>query len=650
MKALRECESGKTSQAPGARDESQEQPLAAALQAPAGRSGRVEFGRYVGWVVGATSFVVILPTAFVWWLRSDGIIRSPLLTLVIALVATLAASRAGTAYWEKRTRPDDLLFGELLLWGFIRRCNSERRLSSARSLLGSLADPRNAAGDGHEPGAQAQALEKLSAALEATDPYTHGHSRRVARHCWMIAKRMGLDSDAVDRVRTAASLHDVGKVYTPPEILRKPGRLTDEEFDVIKRHPVDGAELVKALGDDELISIVRHHHERLDGTGYPDRLVGEQIPIGARIISVADTFDAITSARPYRPARAHKKALDILKYEAGTQLDPAVVKAFCAIYAGRRPLALWASFTSLPSQVFSWFGAGAATAASAAQVAAVAAAAAVGVTAAMAPHHGSGKHSRTSGHVELAEVASHPLIDASYGGVVATPPTHGPSSRHILSAAVAHGSTPAAAGTGTTSAGGPTGPTDNSGAPPVSQTGSPEVASGAGGGSTQVSHEGASAQSEQTGTGDQASSEVKGTPIATEAPKPVSGPKEGKGSSEGKKDKEDKEEKEDKGREEKAEREAKEAKAKEEKAAKEAKAREENQAKELKAKEEKTARETKAKEEKAAREAKAREENQAKELKAKQEKEARETKAKEEKKAKEGKGLVKEVLETVTGG
>ncbi len=503
MKALRECESGKTSQAPEARDESQEQQLAAAaLQAPASRSGRVEFGRYVGWVVGATSFVVILPTAFVWWLRYDGIIRSPLLTLVIALVATLAASRAGTAYWEKRTHPGDLLFGELLLWGFIRRCNSERRLSSARALLGSLADPRNAVGDGQATDTQAEALEKLNAALEATDPYTHGHSRRVARHCWMIAKRMGLDSESVARVRTAASLHDVGKVYTPPAVLRKPGRLTDEEFDVIKRHPVDGAELVEALGDDELVSIVRHHHERLDGTGYPDRLVGDQIPLGARIISVADTFDAITSARPYRPARAHKKALDILKYEAGTQLDPAVVKAFCAIYSGRRPLALWASFTSLPSQVFSWLGAGAATAASAAQVAAVAAAAAVGVTAAMAPHHGSGRHSSTSGHVQIAEVASHPLTGASYGGVFATRATHGGSGpKHALSAATPGGSKPAPASAGSTPASGPTGPTNTAGEPSVSQAGSSEATAGSGGGSDQVSHEGSSTSSEPAGTG-----------------------------------------------------------------------------------------------------------------------------------------------------
>jgi len=459
VKALRECESSKTSQAPEARDESQEQTLAAAFQAPASRSGRVEFGRYVGWVVGATSFVVILPTAFVWWLRSEGIVRSPLLTLVIALVATLAASRAGTAYWEKRTSPGDLLFGELLLWGFIRRCNSERRLNSARAVLGSLADTRNLVGEGQTPDDQAAALEKLSAALESTDPYTHGHSRRVARHCWMIAKRMGLDSETVARVRTAAALHDVGKVYTPPSVLRKPGRLTDEEFDVIKRHPVDGAELVKALGDDELVSIVRHHHERLDGTGYPDRLVRDQIPIGARIISVADTFDAITSARPYRPARAHKKALDILKYEAGTQLDPAVVKAFCAIYTGRRPLAVWASFTSLPSQVFSWLGAGAATAASAAQVAAVATAAAVGVTAAMPTHHGSRRHSRSSDHVQIAEVASHRLSGASLGDTASAATALVGGSHRKHPASVASGLHPASVGTGTTSAGGSTGAT-----------------------------------------------------------------------------------------------------------------------------------------------------------------------------------------------
>src|SRR5205085_6039106 len=161
-----------------------------------------------------------------------------------------------------------------------------------------------------------QLLAQLAAALEAGDPYTHGHSRRVAHHAAMIAKGMGLPKQQVAKVRTAAVLHDVGKINTPTAILHKPGRLTDDEFDVIKLHPVDGAEMVSKLGDAELTAIVRHHHERLDGTGYPNRLPGGEIPLGARIIAVADTFDAITSTRPYRPANPHKRAMDILAKEA----------------------------------------------------------------------------------------------------------------------------------------------------------------------------------------------------------------------------------------------------------------------------------------------------------------------------------------------
>ncbi len=108
-------------------------------------------------------------------------------------------------------------------------------------------------------------------------------------------------------------MHDVGKVETPTAVLHKAGRLSDEEFDIVKRHPVDGADMVATLDDDELTAIVRHHHERLDGTGYPDGLAGDEIPLGARILAVADTFDAITSTRPYRQANPHKKALDILE-------------------------------------------------------------------------------------------------------------------------------------------------------------------------------------------------------------------------------------------------------------------------------------------------------------------------------------------------
>src|SRR4051812_39605758 len=119
---------------------------------------------------------------------------------------------------------------------------------------------------------------------------------------------MGLPAAEVAKVRTAAALHDVGKLHTPRSILTKPGRLTDSEFALIKRHPVDGAVMTSGIGDPEISAMIRHHHERLDGRGYPDGLSGEDIPVGARIISVADTFDAITSHRTYRRAAHHKRA------------------------------------------------------------------------------------------------------------------------------------------------------------------------------------------------------------------------------------------------------------------------------------------------------------------------------------------------------
>jgi hypothetical protein len=338
----------------------------------------VRLRRYLWQVAAATFLVAVCPILVVWWLRTSGTIGTAPLGMAVAIGLSLGASYVGSAFWETRTSSGDLLFGELMVWGFIRRWRNDRRLASALQMLGPMNEAQKRVTDGLSAEAQAKALEQLGAALEATDPYSHGHSRRVARNAWMLARRMGLGREEVARIRTAAEVHDVGKLETPMSVLRKRGPLTDDEFKVIKRHPVDGARMAAVLGDAELTSIVRHHHERLDGTGYPSGLSGEAIPLGSRIIAVADTFDAITSARPYRPARSHKKAIDILKFEAGVQLDPSVVRAFCGVYAGRRPLALWASMTSLPTQVFSWIGGGVAGVATAAQVAAVAAVAAVG--------------------------------------------------------------------------------------------------------------------------------------------------------------------------------------------------------------------------------------------------------------------------------
>ncbi len=362
-----------------------ERPPAAPFLDKQALPSRVPIGRYLCQVVAATTLVAVCPILVVWWLRTSGAVTDAPLGMAIAIALSLGASYVGAAFWETRSSSGDVLFGELMLWGFLRRLRNERRLASAVEVVGSMNQAQRRLADGLTAASQATALERLSSAMEATDPHTHGHSRRVARHSWMIARRLGLDRETVARIRTAAALHDVGKIETPPAILRKRGPLSDEEFAVIQRHPVDGARMVEALGDARLAVVVRHHHERLDGTGYPDRLSGEDIPIGSRIIAVADTFDAITSARPYRPARSHKKAIDILKYEAGIQLDPAVVRAFCSLYSGRRPLALWATLTSLPAQLFSWIGGGIASVASVAQVAAVSAVAAVGTATVTSP-------------------------------------------------------------------------------------------------------------------------------------------------------------------------------------------------------------------------------------------------------------------------
>jgi HD domain len=346
-------------------------------------------GRHLPHMLLATTLVAVLPLVVSLALRASGLV-SGWMSVGLAVIMSLGSSTAGSAYWRKRGRHSEVLFGELLLWGWIRSWRQERELANATRLL----DLVNTGAAQHDHASELTVeqrehlLQQLAGALEGQDVYLNGHSRRVARHATMIARGMGLSSDEVARIRAAAAVHDVGKLRTPKAILNKPGRLTDEEFEVIKRHPVDGAAMVAALGHPELTRIVRHHHERLDGAGYPDRLRGEEIPLGARIIAVADTFDAITSARPYRDAAPHQKAIDILRAEAGTQLDPDAVRQFLAYYSGSRPTVVWAIITSALRRFVSWLTGDPAAAAtiSASKVAAAAtAAAAIGAAAAAAP-------------------------------------------------------------------------------------------------------------------------------------------------------------------------------------------------------------------------------------------------------------------------
>ncbi|MDQ6751484.1 MAG: HD-GYP domain-containing protein, partial [Actinomycetota bacterium] len=298
-------------------------------------------------MVLATFYVALAPLVVVWELRAAGVVHSPLLSIAAVLGLSLFASSIGSEWWKKRQGSQDVLFGDLIAWSWIRRWRLERRLDEARTLLEGTPD-RSV-----DPASQARLLQALASTLEGRDPYTHGHSRRVARFSVLIAKRMGLPEEMVAKVRTAAAVHDVGKIKVSRAVLNKPGKLTDEEFDLIKRHAEYSARMVERLGDHQITAIVRHHHERLDGTGYPDGLSGEDVPVGSRIIAVADTFDALTSKRPYRRPKSHKAAMDILAREAGTQLDPEAVRAFRGYYSGRRALTLWNGATLLPERLLS---------------------------------------------------------------------------------------------------------------------------------------------------------------------------------------------------------------------------------------------------------------------------------------------------------
>ncbi|MBL0921230.1 MAG: HD-GYP domain-containing protein [Phycisphaerales bacterium] len=174
-------------------------------------------------------------------------------------------------------------------------------------------------------------------ALEAKDGLTAAHTWRVVLYTRHLAEEFGLDHEAVSRIGVAAALHDVGKLDIPDGILLKPGKLTDEEFEIIKTHPVKGHERLLAIGVDDQVALnlVRWHHERLDGKGYPDGIAGAQIPIGARFFSVIDTFDALTSLRPYRSTvgdAAGERALEELHKGVGTRYDPEAVEAFCRMH------------------------------------------------------------------------------------------------------------------------------------------------------------------------------------------------------------------------------------------------------------------------------------------------------------------------------
>lgn len=182
---------------------------------------------------------------------------------------------------------------------------------------------------GPSPKSRVSTVLALAHTIEAKDPYTAGHTWRVARYGALLAAELGYPPERIERVSLGGSLHDIGKLAVPDAILSKPARLTDEEFAIMKRHPKDGFDFLRFDEEfDGVLDVVLMHHERFDGKGYPTELAGQAIPVEARIFTIVDTFDAMTSTRPYRRELDRDYAVNELMSLRGTQFDPDMVEVF----------------------------------------------------------------------------------------------------------------------------------------------------------------------------------------------------------------------------------------------------------------------------------------------------------------------------------
>ena len=180
-------------------------------------------------------------------------------------------------------------------------------------------------------------IKALSSAVDAKSSWTAGHSERVTKYAVLLGGEMGLSMDDIKSLEFAGILHDIGKIGTNEAILDKPDKLTDDEYMAIKKHPERGAELMGHIKHlDHLIPIVRHHHEHFNGTGYPDKLEGENIPLLARILAVADTFDAMKADRPYRKGRTMDFIIEEFKRSSGSQFDPQVIESLLSVIESGR--------------------------------------------------------------------------------------------------------------------------------------------------------------------------------------------------------------------------------------------------------------------------------------------------------------------------
>ena len=259
-------------------------------------------------------------------------------TLIWALVAVVLAIVASTVLAIRLAKPIGILAGKAM--SLATGNFGERVDITSRNELGQLAQSFNhmaAQLERHDQNLREMFIDTtkaLAAAIDAKDPYTRGHSQRVAQISLELAKEMGQSPSEQQKINIAALLHDVGKIGIEDHILKKPSQLTDEEYAVIKQHPRWGAMIMGHITQlKEVVPAIQHHHERLDGSGYPEGLAGEQIPLLARIIAVADTFDAMTTDRLYQKAMEPQFVVSKLHEWKGSRYDPTVVDAMTRIYS-----------------------------------------------------------------------------------------------------------------------------------------------------------------------------------------------------------------------------------------------------------------------------------------------------------------------------
>jgi HD-GYP domain-containing protein (c-di-GMP phosphodiesterase class II) len=285
-----------------------------ALGGPVGRVGASNF---------PFIFIPLFAAALVYFIANTGLVAG-----MISLMRNVGLKEAWHAHYAPMVA-NTLAFAVIgVLLGML---SLQMGLAGVLFLLVPMMVVRHALQAAAEMDAAYEAtLRGLVTAIEAKDAYTRGHAERVSKLTTLIARELGFSEKAVHSIRIAALMHDVGKLVVSTAILTKPGKLTDEEYEHMKWHPIFGCEVIEEidfLRDGEAVNAVRHHHERLDGRGYPDNLFGDDVPLTARVVMVADAFDSMTSTRTYRFAKSVDDGLRELRRCAATQFDPLCISA-----------------------------------------------------------------------------------------------------------------------------------------------------------------------------------------------------------------------------------------------------------------------------------------------------------------------------------